>query len=193
MSDERSDDKRRDPDHLEWLAGMIPAYGDYAKEAALYLRRYADEIRATPRCTCYLYPHADDCAIFGALTQDGERLPCGHHESLAVVSVESGATTCDLCDTRSRRNDAETNEHALLVERRVLQKICAERADEIERLKASPSATATPDPIVEAVRWVVNDANYKAPEQVGSVAWKWILRLRDALQRADSRKGEVHG
>lgn len=32
------------PDHLEWLADKIPAYGDYAKEAAHYLRQYANAL-----------------------------------------------------------------------------------------------------------------------------------------------------
>lgn len=31
-------------EHAEWLADKIPAYGDYAKEAALVLRRQAAEI-----------------------------------------------------------------------------------------------------------------------------------------------------
>lgn len=33
-------------DHAYWLADKIPAYGDYAKEAAWLLCRQADEIRA---------------------------------------------------------------------------------------------------------------------------------------------------
>lgn len=31
-------------DKAHWLADKIPAYGDYAKEAALVLRKQADEI-----------------------------------------------------------------------------------------------------------------------------------------------------
>lgn len=33
-------------DRMEWLADKIPAYGDYAKEAAIYLMQYAHELRA---------------------------------------------------------------------------------------------------------------------------------------------------
>lgn len=36
-------------------------------------------------------------------------------------------------------------------------------------------------PLVEAVRWILQDAAYKAPEQIGVVAERWIDRLRDAM------------
>lgn len=29
-------------ERAEWLADIIPAYGDYAKEAAVFLRKYAE-------------------------------------------------------------------------------------------------------------------------------------------------------
>ena len=32
----------------------------------------------------------------------------------------------------------------------------------------------------EAVDWVLNDAAYKAPEQIGIVAERWIEKLREA-------------
>ena len=34
--------------------------------------------------------------------------------------------------------------------------------------------------VMPVVRWIVEDANYKAPEQIGTVAERWIERLRDA-------------
>lgn len=37
-------------------------------------------------------------------------LPCGHHESLRVTSVESGTSWCELCETRDRLRDALTAE-----------------------------------------------------------------------------------
>ena len=36
--------------------------------------------------------------------------------------------------------------------------------------------------LLEAVKWVLNDANFRAPEQVGSAAQRWIDRLQDAVQ-----------
>ena len=42
---------------------------------------------------------------------DGEQpLPCGHHASLLVKSVESDYQYCDLCECRKQRNDAEEME-----------------------------------------------------------------------------------
>jgi hypothetical protein len=38
-------------------------------------------------------------------------LPCGHHPSLFIKSVESDAQWCELCDMRSQRNDAVQMEH----------------------------------------------------------------------------------
>ena len=40
------------------------------------------------------------------------KLPCGHHASLLVRSVESGYKYCDLCECRKQRNDAEQMERA---------------------------------------------------------------------------------
>jgi hypothetical protein len=39
-----------------------------------------------------------------------ERLPCGHHKSLEIVSVESDYRACELCEARSMKRDAETME-----------------------------------------------------------------------------------
>lgn len=36
------------------------------------------------------------------------------------------------------------------------------------------------DNIIKAVDWILNDANYKAPEQLGHVAQKWLARLKTA-------------
>jgi hypothetical protein len=36
--------------------------------------------------------------------------------------------------------------------------------------------------IIRAVEWVLNDAKYKAPEQVGPVAERWIDRLKSAME-----------
>lgn len=38
----------------------------------------------------------------------------------------------------------------------------------------------------EAVDWILKDAAYKAPEQIGPVAARWIGRLREAAARAAS-------
>lgn len=37
----------------------------------------------------------------------------------------------------------------------------------------------------EAVHWVVNDAFYKPPEQVGDTAYRWLARLSSALAEFD--------
>jgi hypothetical protein len=39
------------------------------------------------------------------------------------------------------------------------------------------------DVLKEAVAWVLNDAGFKAPEQIGVVAERWIDRLQDAMDR----------
>lgn len=51
-----------------------------------------------------------------------------------------------------------------------------------ERIAAlAPSRReALPEGLVEAVEWVLRDASYKAPEQVGMVARRWLDRLRAA-------------
>lgn len=41
--------------------------------------------------------------------------------------------------------------------------------------------------IAEAVRWVLHDAAYKAPEQIGVVAQRWIDRLRGAENTAAAK------
>lgn len=46
-----------------------------------------------------------------ALNKTGMSLPCGHHESLAINSAETGKFLyCELCDERSGRKDAEKME-----------------------------------------------------------------------------------
>jgi hypothetical protein len=50
-----------------------------------------------------------------------------------------------------------------------------------------PESVAVPEQSIEALReaaeWVINDANYKAPEQIGEVAERWLGRLRAALSQ----------
>lgn len=46
---------------------------------------------------------------------------------------------------------------------------------------SAASHVAPIHPLVEAVRWILQDAAYKAPEQIGVVAERWIDRLRDAM------------
>lgn len=54
--------------------------------------------------------------------------------------------------------------------------VCEEAARELERLR-------------EAIQWVVRDAAYKAPEQMGAaMAARWIDRLQSALA-PESRDG----
>lgn len=35
----------------------------------------------------------------------------------------------------------------------------------------------------ERVRWVLNDAAFKAPETVSEVAWRWIEVLQEAIEQ----------
>ena len=44
-------------------------------------------------------------------------------------------------------------------------------------------------PLETAAKWVLNDAMYKAPEQIGEVPSRWLERLRDAISVTD--KGET--
>lgn len=52
---------------------------------------------------------------------------------------------------------------------------------EVPTIASTPSLVAPIHPLVEAVRWILQDAAYKAPEQIGVVAERWIDRLRDAM------------
>lgn len=49
---------------------------------------------------------------------------------------------------------------------------------------AHPPAQAVPEGLLEAVKWVLRDASYKAPEQVGETPMRWIDRLSAALAAA---------
>ena len=55
-----------------------------------------------------------------------------------------------------------------------------ERVAELERER---------DRLEKAVVWVVRDASYKAPEQIGEVGYRWVGRLRAALS-PDSQDGK---
>jgi hypothetical protein len=140
-----------------------------------------------------------DCLIRGPHTHDttasdqrqpvpppaasGEVCECGHgfHD----------ATRCDAggCPCRSSHAPAATAELTreeddgvsvplsitmdALIHARCNQEIAALRASrdaeraEVARLRA-------------AIEWVLNDAYYKAPEQIDEVARRWISRLKDA-------------
>lgn len=52
-------------------------------------------------------------------------------------------------------------------------------------IRCLPSAETTVPihPLAKAVRWVLNDAYYKAPEQIGMVAERWIDKLREAMEQ----------
>ena len=49
-----------------------------------------------------------------ALQEADKALPCGHHHSLLVKSVESEHSFCELCEARNAQRDAETMEASLL-------------------------------------------------------------------------------
>ena len=52
----------RGTDQAYWLADKIPAYGDYAKEAAFVLRRQADEIERLHTLLSECAPHVFSAA-----------------------------------------------------------------------------------------------------------------------------------
>lgn len=70
------------------------------------------------------------------------------------------------------------------------ERICAElnaahaqqRASTVisEGLKGSEEGVAE---LIEAAKWIWEDAKYKAPEQVGPVAVRWLERLHAALSK----------
>ena len=72
----------------------------------------------------------------------GDNLPCGHHRSLLVESVESDYKFCDLCECRKRRNDAEQMERAHL--RKIADFVNNNRSP--KGLEVSP-AVAAPSPL----------------------------------------------
>ena len=63
-------------------------------------------------------------------------MPCGHHPSLMLHSVETGESLyCELCDDKSGRKDAELRETELAEANRVLR----------EELAAQPSGEVLTD------------------------------------------------
>jgi hypothetical protein len=59
---------------------------------------------------------AENDALRIRIAVEERRLDCGHHHSLAAQGVESGEITCEFCDIRSQRNDAENMEAELRAE-----------------------------------------------------------------------------
>lgn len=62
------------------------------------------------------------------------------------------------------------------------------RAIAAERVAAGLDAPAKPavdregfTTLLDAVKWVLNDAAFKAPEQMGEVAERWVARLERAI------------
>lgn len=79
---------------------------------------------------------------------------------------------------------AATREHYIGFELlRAAWEIAAQLAERNES-QSPPQEVAAPHPLESAVDWVLSDADYKAPEQIGPVAQRWITRLREA--RGDS-------
>lgn len=102
-----------------------PGYSDAAYiadlEYELNRRSLLAELASCGRrcATNGFVPAVDEC--WCAQVQPVGVLPCGHHESLALRSVESDTVLCELCDCRDRRNDAEQREMELSAEVRELR------------------------------------------------------------------------
>lgn len=60
----------------------------------------------TGRADALVWPGEDDAERRGA----SANLPCGHHKSSLIRSVESETTFCEVCDLMSQRDDAVTME-----------------------------------------------------------------------------------
>lgn len=59
----------------------------------------------------------------------------------------------------------------------------SEEAHRRYREAAQAPVHAAYQELVSAAEWVLTDAAYKAPEQVGLVAGRWVDRLRTALEK----------
>jgi|SRR5271155_2977367 len=63
-----------------------------------------------------------------------------------------------------------------------IEKLRTELQIEIANWKPSKEIAAADRQLKVAVEWVLSDASFKAPEQIGQVAEGWIDRLREALR-----------
>lgn len=94
------------PDHLEWLAGMIPAYGDYAKEAAYYLRQYAKALLSETASTSEAERYRKGMENWKATAEQKDRDFDAHVAAMRDHIIEECAKVCDKWEafTLNERN-----------------------------------------------------------------------------------------
>lgn len=87
---------------------------------------------------CWKHRGHHNCAVAriadlqSRLAECERSLECGHPASLLVKSLESDAQWCELCDTRSRRNDAEAMERYYKAELAALREKAGRLLDELD-------------------------------------------------------------
>lgn len=99
-----------------------------------------------------------------------KKLPCGHHASSLVKSVESDAQFCEVCDLMSQRDDAVAMEETYRVERddwkSRAQQFQRERAELADKLNGTPCAE---------IRWQYEHASLRAKLEKAAEAIKLLL------------------
>lgn len=94
----------------------------------LFLSEYLDARANSPSGLTFMAVQIAEAIDDAERRGETAKLPCGHHVSCLVKSVESTNQFCGFCDIMSQRNDAEMMEAKYQRERNSLRKANAELA-----------------------------------------------------------------
>lgn len=180
-------------DHAAWLADKIVALGDYAKEAAAVLRKWPE---AAPQVSRDVDAFIEKLSVIdvkrinnnltltewrtlarayvaeyreSAIAAERERIMVTH-----VPHVIGDVGTCKICNKKCEPLAA----NPMLWPVRLLGK---EGTTDCYHQGCIATERLASDRLREAVDWVLNDANYKAPEEIKDIAERWLQRLQAAL------------
>src|SRR5262245_57185290 len=65
--------------------------------------------------------------------------------------------------------------------------------EDLRNEEPGPAPQPQPSALHDAARWILDDAAFKAPEQIGDVPQRWLERLRDSFVADPSiATGELH-
>jgi ribosomal protein L40E len=93
----------------------------------LFLSEYLDARANSPSGLTFMAVQIAEAIDNAERRGASSNLPCGHHVSCLVKSVESDSQFCGFCDIMSQRNDAETMEERYRSDRDSLRKALDDR------------------------------------------------------------------
>jgi hypothetical protein len=103
----------------------------------LFLSAYLDARANSPSGLTFMAVQIADAIDDAERRGASSNLPCGHHVSCLVKSVESDSQFCGFCDVMSQRTDAETMEERYRRDRDSLRKALDDRwAADLKAAKA---------------------------------------------------------